>query len=131
MFELNVDVKDAKLLNPLTLAFVGDSVFDLLVKQFLISKERSKVGELHKKATQLVCCDAQSKYMDVIWSILSDDEKLIYKRGRNCKTSHVPKQSSSITYHRATGFEALIGYLYLSCEKDRLEFIMSKILNKN
>ncbi len=127
---LDMSEEKIKSLNPLNLAFIGDSVFDIIVKQFLVSLKNAKVNELHKQATQMLCCKAQSGYIEKIWPILTEDEKNIYKRGRNCKTSHTPKQAANIEYHRATGFEALIGYLYLRKNENRIKTIVEKALEE-
>lgn len=118
IFEENLD--NPKMLNPLVLAYIGDSVFDLMVKKNLIINNNYKTKKLHKEATNIVCCQAQAEYIKIIKENLTQEELSIYKRGRNAHTSHTPKQATCLQYHEATGFEALIGYLYLSGNKQRI-----------
>ncbi len=108
-----------KLLSPSALAFVGDAVYTLLVREHISSVNRPS-GELHRLAVKFVNATAQAKAFDVIENILSDGEKDIFKRGRNFHTSTTPKNSSNREYHTATGLETLFGYLYLSNETKRL-----------
>lgn len=112
--------------NSLALAYLGDSVFELYIRYYLINKGIIKVNELQKEATKYVSAKGQTfilKYL-VDNNILTDDEIVIVKRARNHKSHKSPKNTDIITYKLATGLEALIGYLYLN-DKDRLEEIMN------
>jgi Uncharacterized protein conserved in bacteria len=111
---------EPKLLSPLTLAFVGDCVFELFVRERLVCQGNCPVNSLHKKSVAQVCCSAQAAAAQKIIPILEPDEEEVYKRGRNAHTNHVPKNASPADYHAATAFEALFGYLYLSGKIERL-----------
>lgn len=111
---------NAKEVNSLALAYIGDSVFDLLVKKNLILHGNLNPKKLHKKATDEVCCTAQSHSIDTILDCLTAEELAVYKRGRNAHVSHLPKNSTPEHYHKATGLEALFGYLYLDENLERI-----------
>ncbi|MEG0770323.1 MAG: ribonuclease III domain-containing protein [Clostridia bacterium] len=115
--------------SPLKLAYVGDAVLEIIVRKFLISTTDFSPNTLHKMALTYVSAPNQSVAIDSILDSLTDEETCIYKRGRNAKSSHLPKSSSVEDYHKATGFECLIGYLYLIDELERLNFIISKAFN--
>lgn len=106
-----------------TLAFIGDSVYDLYIRTYLASKANEKAGKLHKKAVSYVSAKSQSKIMDKIIDKLNEEEMQIYKRGRNTNIS-TNKHVDIIDYKKATGFEALIGYTYLTHNILRLEEIL-------
>lgn len=120
-----MEKKDAINLNPLILAFIGDSTFDNFVRERIILKGTATLPhKLHIEAIRYVKAANQSYIMEVIEGSLSDEEAYIYRRGRNMKSMTVPKNAKVIDYRRATGFEALIGFLYLTGEKERLIEIM-------
>ena len=98
----------------LALAYIGDSVFDLLVKTVLVSKDNKQAFKYHKEAIHIVNAESQAGYIDLLEEKLTEQEMAIYKRGRKAKNASVGQ------YRKATGFEALIGYLYLNKEYDRL-----------
>ena len=104
----------------LALAYIGDSVFDLLVKTVLVSKDNKQAFKYHKEAIHIVNAASQAGYIDLLEEKLTEQEMAIYKRGRNTKTHSKAKNASVGQYRKATGFEALIGYLYLNKEYDRL-----------
>ncbi len=112
------------LYSPLTLAFVGDAVYELYVRTRLMKFGSLNVNKLHKLAIKYVKAGAQAQSMHAIIDILSEDEIAIYKRGRNTKSATVPKNADMADYRCATGFEALIGYLYLNEQENRLYEIM-------
>ncbi len=114
--------------SPQYLAFVGDAVFDLIVRENLVRKFNEPVGKLNNKKIEKVCCQAQAKMIDLIFDELTDEEKVIYKRGRNMHVSQIPKNASHEEYHKATGFEVLLGYLYLSGNNKRINEIMLRVL---
>ncbi len=113
----------------LTLAYIGDAVFELYIRNYLVSKEIVPVNRLHKAATGYVRATAQSEYMEIISDMLSEDEIRAYKRGRNAHPKTLAKNADIISYRRATGFEALIGWLYIKGQTDRLDEIIKKILS--
>lgn len=118
-----------KEISPLALAFIGDGVFDLLVREDLVCRKKEPVNTLNRLKVENVCCKSQAKAVNNILDKLSDEELLIYKRGRNAKTSCTPKNASVSEYHAATGLESLIGYLYLKGDINRLREIYNLISN--
>lgn len=109
-----------------TLAFVGDAVFGLMVREKLAETNRPS-GELHKKSVEYVNANAQAEGFEVIKDMLNEEELTAFKHGRNLHTNNVPKNSSLAQYHAATGLEALFGYLHLCGRQDRLTEIFEKI----
>lgn len=120
-----VDVREY---SPLALAYLGDAVFDLVVRSLVLNKGNKPVQKLHKETSAVVQASSQSKMMRVLQEMLTEEEHQVYKRGRNSKTVSPAKNQSVTDYRRATGFEALIGYLYLKREYQRmLELIKTGI----
>lgn len=128
MFKLGeiMDCQKANNLNPIVLAFVGDAVYSLFVREKLTFSSDSKTGQLNKKATAQVCATAQSVFMKEIEGLLTDEEMTVYKRARNAKKSTRAKNASIQEYNTATGFEAVLGYLYLTGKNDRLNYLLNK-----
>ena len=121
--------EQAKLLNPLVLALVGDAVYEVFIRTYLIEKHRDmNAHKIHVKAVEHVKAHAQSEYMKFIIEDLSDEELSIFKRARNSKSGSTPKNADLNEYKWATGFEALVGYLYLSEKNERLNCIFDKII---
>lgn len=117
-FELGkVDIRQY---SPLTLAYIGDAVYDLIIRSLVVSKGNVPNKALHKQTTSYVSAVAQSAIIDRIMDILTEDELAVYKRGTNSKPHSMAKNASQKDYLKATGFEALVGYLYLKGEEDRL-----------
>ncbi|HOB82759.1 MAG TPA: Mini-ribonuclease 3 [Peptococcaceae bacterium] len=116
-------------LSPLVLAYIGDAVYELYVRSFLVSQGRVKVDQLHREATALVNAGAQARCFHRLEELLTDEEKNIVRRGRNAKTSHVPKNAEMIDYHLSTGFEALLGYLFLTGQEERLKALITRLLS--
>jgi len=114
------------LLSPSTLAFMGDAVYEILVRSHMCEINRP-AGELHKLSVKLVNANSQALAYKLIEPLLSENEVTMFKRGRNLHTSSVPKNSSLAQYHAATGFEALFGYLYLSEQNDRINDLFKVI----
>ena len=121
------DIK-ADTLSPLTLAFTGDAVFSLYIREMLVCEANRPVGQLHKLSVNWVKAEAQSKGMHAILPLLTEKETEVFKRGRNAHTSHTPKNQSGCDYHYATGFEALVGYLYLKDETERLNQLLNEVI---
>ena len=115
----------------LTLAFVGDSVYELLVRDYLLSTGKRQVGELNKDKVGLVCCSSQTIAFDKIKAMLTEEEEGVFRRGRNVQVNSVPKNSSLKDYHTATGFEALFGYLYLSGKTERIRELFAVIVSSD
>lgn len=114
-------------LSSLSLAFVGDTVYDLLVRESLVTDANRPVNALHKLAVEQVKASAQAKAIKDIFPMLSEEEKAVFKRARNTRTNHLPKNSNPADYHYATGLEALFGYLYLKGETQRIREIFRLI----
>ncbi|MER2081185.1 MAG: ribonuclease III domain-containing protein [Ruminococcus sp.] len=105
--------------SPLTLAFIGDGVYDLLVREHLVRQGNRPVGELNKMKVALVKCESQAKFIARLLPLLSEREEAVYRRGRNAAPKCTPKHGSVADYHNATGLEALFGYLFLNGEQER------------
>lgn len=110
------------------LAFVGDGVFGLMVREYLAINSHCHAGEQHNRAVSMVRCEAQAKYMERILPHLTEEEAGVFRRGRNYHTSHTPRKSVA-AYHTATGLEALFGYLYLGGKSERLRELFSYCLD--
>lgn len=113
----------------LALAYLGDSVYELYIREYLLSKGICHVNDLQKEATNFVSAKNQTKYLNMLMdnNVLNEEELNIVTRARNQHSNHKPKNTDIITYKYATGFEALVGYLYIN-DKDRLDSIMNYII---
>ena len=111
---------DVQTYSPLALAYIGDCVYDLIIKNIMISKGNKQVNKLHKDTSALVQASTQSLMMRTMQEHLTEEEHAVYKRGRNAKSVSPAKNQSITDYRRATGFEALLGYLYLKKEWKRM-----------
>ena len=111
---------DMKEYSPLTLAFIGDGIYDLIIRTLVVNKGNKQVQKLHLETSALVNAGTQSKMMRVLQEHLTEEEHAVYKRGRNAKSVSPAKNQSVTDYRRATGFEALLGYLYLKKEWQRI-----------
>ena len=117
----------ARQYSPLTLAYLGDGVYELLVREMLIRKENRPNGVLHREALRFVSAKAQSDGLEQILPLLTEDEAAVFRRGRNSDaTGHL--NSDIIQYKRATGLEALFGYLYLTGQNQRLHALFEELL---
>lgn len=114
-------------LSPLNLAFVGDCVYEMLVRETLVCEANRPVNELHRESVKYVSAKAQTEAFNRIKDILTEEETAQFKRGRNAKTGHSPKSASDAEYHTATGVEALFGYLYLNDNFERIRELFHKI----
>ena len=118
---------EARMLNPLQLALIGDGVFEIFIRSYILTQNTAlSANKIHVKAIRYVKAKSQSDIMHEIEKVLNEEEEAVYKRGRNAKSPTVPKNADVRDYRMATGFEALIGYLYLIGHKERLEFIFNK-----
>lgn len=111
---------DVQTYSPLTLAYIGDSIYDLIIKSLMVSRGNKQVNKLHKDTSALVQASTQSLMMRTMQEHLTEEEHAVYKRGRNAKSVSPAKNQSITDYRRATGFEALLGYLYLKKDWKRL-----------
>jgi len=110
------------------LAYIGDAVFELMVRTWLCAGGTSKAKNLHNKAIAIVSAKAQALAVDKVLPVLNEEELTIYKRGRNTHTNFVPKASTHEQYHAATGIETLFGYLFINDKVDRLNELFSVIV---
>lgn len=116
-----------KQLSPLNLAFIGDCVYEILVRETLVAEANRPVNDLHKESVRFVSAKAQTEAYEKIKDLLTEEETSVFKRGRNAKVGHSPKSATEGEYHCATGIEALFGFLYLSDRTDRIKELFSKI----
>lgn len=111
---------DVQTYSPLTLAYIGDCIFDLIIKNLVVRQGNKQVQKLHKETSQFVQAQTQSRMMRKMQEHLTEEEHGVYRRGRNSKTVTPAKNQTITDYRRATGFEALLGYLYLKQDYKRL-----------
>ncbi len=118
IFEMRkVNIKEY---SPLTLAYIGDAVYDLIIRTLVVKKGNQQVQKLHKETITMVQASAQARMITALNDQLSEEEHAVYKRGRNAKSASPAKNQSISDYHKATGFEALLGYLYLKNDWKRM-----------
>lgn len=115
-------------LSPLPLAFVGDGVYELLVREYLAAQGNCPVKKLHARKVELVRCQAQAQALEKIWPQLTPEEQEVAQRGRNAHVGHVPKNAQVADYHGGTALEALFGWLYLKAELARLRELFTKVM---
>lgn len=123
MKDSKIDIREY---NIKSLAYIGDGVYELYIREYLVSNSRETANMLHKKAIRYVSAKAQEYVVDEMFknNFLAEDEIAIYKRGRNSESNTVPKNTDMSTYKKATGFEAVIGVIYLKNNIERLEEII-------
>ena len=111
---------EAREYSPLALAYLGDAVYELAIRTFVMNHGNTQVNKMHKKTAGLVKAEAQANFYKVLEEELTEEEKAVYRRGRNAHSPTMAKHATMADYRRATGFEALIGYLYLKEEYTRM-----------
>ena len=121
-FEL--EYQDIRTYSPLTLAYIGDAIYELVIRTILVEKGNTQVNKLHKRASRLVKASAQSAMIEKLKPYLTEEEMGVFKRGRNVKAATMAKNATMSDYRRATGFEALMGYLYLTEQWERMLELM-------
>lgn len=112
-------------INPVTLAFVGDAVYTLYVKERLVRSCEEKVGELQRVSAKIVSAKGQSVFLDRVLPLLTEEELSVFRRGKNAKKATKSKSATNLEYSRSTGFEAVLGYLHLSGDRARIEELLS------
>jgi ribonuclease-3 family protein len=115
--------------SPVVLAYLGDAVFELMVRNHIVAQGSRKINVIHHEAVAMVKAESQAKIIQKILPCLEGEEQDIVRRGRNAKT-HIPKNADPGEYHLSTGFEALLGYLYLSGADERLEYLLNEVLKE-
>ena len=125
-----VSKDEAEQLNPLVLAYIGDAVFEMYVRMHIIGNGRYKTNTLHKMSIAFVSAKAQAKILDRICDKLTEKESEIIRRGRNAHANTIPKNATIADYKKATAFEALIGYLFLVKNEERVEEIIRLVFEE-
>ena len=118
--EFGLEEQDLRTYSPLTLAYIGDAIFELVVRTVLVERKNTQAEKLHKAATKIVKAETQALMIQAIKDELTEEEMAVYKRGRNAKAVTRAKNATMSEYRRATGFEALMGYLYLKGDMERM-----------
>ena len=121
---------DVKTYSPLALAYIGDAVYELVIRSLIMNHGNVQVNKMHKKAASLVKAEAQADFYKLIEEELTAEEMAVYKRGRNAKSATMAKNATMRDYRMATGFEALVGYLYLTEQPERMAALLSMGLEK-
>lgn len=124
--QFGLSSKDWKLYSPLTLAYLGDAAYELIIRTIFVKQANMQVQKLHRKVTSCVSAKGQSKMIRALQPLLTEEEEAIYRRGRNSKPYTKAKNASMEEYLEATGFEALMGYLYLQREFDRMHELIRR-----
>ena len=122
----DIEEKDIRTYSPLTLAFLGDAVYELVIRTLVVGKGNTSPAKLHKTSSSFEKAAAQSALLDRIEEELTDDEMDFVRRGRNSKPRTMAKNASTKDYLKATGLETLIGYLYIKGDEKRLFYLMEK-----
>lgn len=120
MNEFGLQEQDIRTYSPLTLAYIGDAIFELVVRTVLVERKNTQPEKLHKAATKIVKAETQALMIEALKEDLTEEEMAVFKRGRNAKAVTRAKNATMSEYRRATGFEALMGYLYLKGEISRM-----------
>ena len=121
---------DLRTYSPLTLAYIGDAIYDLVIRTVVVERANQSANNLHKKTVQYVNARIQAKMIDALESELTEEETAVYHRGRNAKSYTSAKNASIIEYRKATGLEALCGYLYLTGQQERLLCLIHEAIEK-
>ncbi len=121
---------DVRAYSPLTLAYIGDAVYDIIIRTVVVERSNRAANELHKKTSSFVKAQTQAAMAEALWEAFSEEEEAVYKRGRNAKSYTTAKNASIADYRKATGLEALIGYLYLQDRTDRVLELVKEGLSR-
>lgn len=117
--QFDIHSVDVKTYSPLTLAYMGDGVFDLIIRSVVVGKGNTKASQLHQRTSQIVKAHSQSVLIETLVPYLTEEEMDVYRRGRNAKSPTMAKHASMSDYRKATGLEALMGYLYVTDQFER------------
>lgn len=128
--EFSLESKDIRTYSPLTLAFIGDCVFDLLIRTVIVERANQAPNQLHQKKSKIVKASAQAALAETLLEELSEEEQAVYKRGRNAKSGTSAKNASIADYRKATGLEALIGFWFLTGQEERMILMVKEGLAK-
>lgn len=127
--EFQLEDKDLRTYSPLTLAYIGDAIFDLVIRTLLVKRGNCQPNKLQERASRLVRASAQARMIQDLMPVLTEEEIVIYKRGRNAKSYTKAKNATVSDYRKATGLEALMGYLYLEENTKRIIELIKKGLD--
>ena len=120
--------QDIRTYSPLTLAYIGDAIYDLIIRTVVVERANRPANDLHRMTVRYVSANAQSKIVEALLDRLTEEEQSVYRRGRNAKPHTTAKNASTEDYMKATGFEAVLGYLYLTDSTERaLELVKEGI----
>jgi len=125
---LKLDKESIGAVSNLGLAHIGDGVYELMVRSYLICEGKTTASNLHKSTVSYVSAPAQAKFIERVMDMLTEEELAVYKRGRNTRVNSVPKNANRAQYHAATGLESLFGWLYLKGEHARLGELFAKMM---
>lgn len=127
----NMDLEDINIVDysPLTLAYIGDGIYEIVIRTVIVDIANRQVNKIHKAASELVKAQTQAQIIFALMDELTEDEEKIYKRGRNAKAVTRAKNASMSDYRTATGFEALMGWLYLTGQSERMMYLIKKGLD--
>lgn len=128
--EFDCKETDIRTYSPLTLAYIGDAIYDLVIRTVVVERANQSANNLHKKTVRYVNARVQAKMIDALESELTEEETAVYHRGRNAKSYTSAKNASIIEYRKATGLEALCGYLYLTGQQERLLCLIHEAIEK-
>ena len=122
------DIKevDIRTYSPLTLAYIGDGIFDLVIRSIVVGRGNTRANELHHRTSHIVKAHTQAEMAEKLLPVLTETENDIYRRGRNAKSPTMAKNATMSDYRKATGFEALMGYLYLTEQFERIVFLVKE-----
>lgn len=119
---------DIRMMNPLTLAYIGDGIHEIFVRTYVVTKYKGSINKLNQRVVKMIKATAQAAALRELQSFLTEEELAVVKRGRNQKSLTVPKNTSVGEYRLATGFEALLGWLFLNGEKERLIQVVAEAI---
>lgn len=125
----NIKKQDIRTYSPLTLAYIGDGVFDLIIRTVVVDKGNTSPNELHRHTSSIVKAHTQALMAETLMEELTEEEHDVYRRGRNAKSFTTAKNATMADYRKATGFEALMGYLYLEDRFDRAVYLSRRALD--
>ena len=125
-----IEDKDIRTFSPLSLAYIGDTIFDLMIRSVVLANGNTPVSKMHKACSEIVCATSQAAMIDAIFDDLTVEEKEVVTRGRNAKSKTTAKNASVLDYRKATSLEAILGYLYMEDKVDRLYEIITLGLKK-
>lgn len=129
--EFGIKKQNVNTYSPLTMAYIGDCIYEIIIRSMVVGQGNEQVNKLHKKSSELVKAETQAKMIHFLMKDLTEEEEHIYKRGRNAKSFTSAKNASIVDYRVATGFEALMGYLYMEGRTERIFELVKKGLEGN